>query len=335
MVVGRCLVWFMAAHSSEHQIYCFLKQVRMKVCRKYKICIVYLFFHNHYKWQNYLWENSPYLCQRQMPGNICRWITAWTEHFSELCVHVEQAECWKHTLHSRVVALQVRVRAHSKMFPLHLHCSVILALTPGWKWEIGSVNNRLTLPWRYFLLMGKMLFFCWLCFTSPPSKEGTRVVMFSNSAVFPGTQFHQHTRVNSKCWFYAQSSHRSFQMVLPHILVTCSPSLHSPSCNTGHICAVSLTLSLISVHHAFTNSLLVVVLYLPLIPLYFWQPKRQHMLCGVQSSTGAALCASELMLFAQWSRASCSAGGLSYPFLSSSVALPQPSLPVTCIFWSL
>lgn len=104
-------------------------------------------------------------------------------------------------------------------------------------------------------------------------------------------------------------------MILLHILVTCSPSLHSLSCKTAQISAVSLTLSLISVHHVFTNSSLVVVLYLSLLPLYFWQPKRQHMLCGVQSSTGAALCASKHMLFTQWRAASCSGGGLSYPFL--------------------
>lgn len=199
---------------------------------------------------------------------------------AQLCVHVEQEECWKQAC-SSAVALQVRVRAHSKTFPLYLCCSVTLALTPGWKWEIDSVNKKLTLPWRYFALKGQMVFCCWLCYTSPPSKEGTRVAMFSNPAVSPGTQFHQHTRVNSKCWFYAQSSYRSFQMILPHILVVCSSSLHSPSCNTGQISAVSLTLSLISVPHVFTNSSLVVVLYLPVMPLYFWQPKRQHMLCGV------------------------------------------------------
>lgn len=62
-----------------------------------------------------------------------------------VCVHVEQEECWKHT-YSSVVTLQVRVRAHSKMFPLHLHCSVILALTLGRKRDIGTVNCRLTFP---------------------------------------------------------------------------------------------------------------------------------------------------------------------------------------------
>lgn len=118
-----------------------------------------------------------------------------------VCVHGEREECWKHTYSSVV---QVRVRALSKMFPLHLHCSVILALTPGGKWETGWVNNRLTLPWMYFLQMGQ-LFCCWLCYTSPPSKEGTRVAMFSNPAVLPGAQLHQHTRVNSKWSFYEQS----------------------------------------------------------------------------------------------------------------------------------
>lgn len=34
------------------------------------------------------------------------------------------------------------------------------------KWEIGSVNNRLTLPWRYFIPVGKMLFCCWLLYFS-------------------------------------------------------------------------------------------------------------------------------------------------------------------------
>lgn len=100
-----------------------------------------------------------------------------------VCVHVEQEECWKHT-YSSVVTLQVRVRAHSKMFPLHFHCSVILALTLGRKREIGTVNYRLTFPWRYFLLMGQMLCCCWLCYMSPPSKEGTKVAVFQASS-FP------------------------------------------------------------------------------------------------------------------------------------------------------
>lgn len=39
----------------------------------------------------------------------------------------------------------------------------------------------------------------------PPSKKGTWVAMFSNSAVFPGTQLHPHTRVNSQLSFYRQS----------------------------------------------------------------------------------------------------------------------------------
>lgn len=47
----------------------------MKVHRKYKIFMVYLSFHNHYKWQTPLGK-LPRLCQRQMPGSICRWITA-------------------------------------------------------------------------------------------------------------------------------------------------------------------------------------------------------------------------------------------------------------------
>lgn len=144
----------------------------------------------------HLWENSPVFVRGRCLGAFAGGSQPHSLNKAfqwAVCVHVEQEECWKHT-YSSVVALQVRVRAHSKMFALHLHCSVILALTPGRKWEIGSVNNSLTLPWRYFLLM---LFCGWLCYTSPPSKEGTRVAMFSNPAFFPGTQLHQRTRVNS------------------------------------------------------------------------------------------------------------------------------------------
>lgn len=225
----------------------------MKVHRKYKIFMVYLSFHNHYKWQTYL-------------GSIW-WITAWTKHFSELCVHVEQKGCWKHTYLS-VAALQERVRAHSKMFPLHLHCSVILALTPGWKQELGSGNNRLTLPWRYFLLMGQMLFCCWLRYTSPSSKEGTRVAMFSNPAVFPGTQLHRHTGVNSKWLFHGQGLVRTDHFKW---------SSHTSSSPAHHLCTHShVTLARFLLSPLFFSSFLYILFSL-----------MPH--CGASSSSHASV----------------------------------------------
>lgn len=186
--------------------------------------------------------------------------------------------------------------------------------------------------------MGQMLICCRLHRASPSPSPGTWLAVFCSPAAFLGAQLH-HKHKSSFQVVVPRSEPGSFHTsprIFPHtiILVSSSSSLHPLSCNSGQISSVSLTLapgsfSCASHFHRFLTAML----HLPLMPAYFWQLKRQHMLRRVQSYVCAARLASVHMLFTQRSDASCSGGGLRYPFLSSFGALPPYSLlyPVTGI----
>lgn len=171
-----------------------------------------------------------------------------------------------------------------------------------------------------------MLICCWLCCVSPSPKPGSWIAMVFSPAAFPGAQLHHMQRSYFQVvvlWTEPGSFH-----TFPHtfILVTSSLQPHLLSCITRQISSISYTLSLgfFSCTLCF-HSFLTAIFHLPLMPLYFWQLSKQHMFWQVQSYVCAAQLASVHMLFTRWSNASCSGGGLSYPFLSSFVALLQYS----------
>lgn len=108
-------------------------------------------------------------------------------------------------------------------------------------------------------------------------------------------------------------------MNLPHILVTCSPSLHLLSCTTGQISALSLTLSLISVHHVFTNSSLWCFIF-PSCLYIFGSPRSSICSVGFRLGVCCPLCqrahavhAAELCLLQ--CRPSCQSPELPFPLL--------------------
>lgn len=186
--------------------------------------------------------------------------------------------------------------------------------------------------------MGQTLICSRLRCASPSPSPGTRLAVFCSPAAFLGAQLH-HKHKSSFQVVVPRSEPGSFHTsprMFPHTIipVTSSSSLHPLSCNTGQISSISLALSPGSFSCAsHFHRFLTTMLHLPLMPVYFWQLKRQHMLQRVQSYACAARLASLHMPFTQRSDASCSGGGLRYPFLSSFGALPPYSLlyPVTGI----